>query len=43
MTSCFEIEENLGEARLFFGEGEDGLVDDLQAERGADAFAVTSW
>ncbi len=38
-----EIEEDLGEAGLLFGEGEDGLVDDLQAERGADAFAVASW
>ena len=37
----FEIEEDLGEARLFFGQGEDGLVDDLQAKGGADALAAT--
>ena len=35
-----EIEEDLGEAGLLFGEREDGLVDHLQAERGTDAFAV---
>ena len=36
----FEVEEDLGEAGLLFGQREDGLVDDLQAERGADAFAM---
>ena len=35
-----EIEEDLGEAGLFFGEREDGFVDDLQTEGGADAFAA---
>ncbi len=35
-----EIEEDLGEARLFFGEREDGFVDDLQTEGGADAFTA---
>ena len=37
----FEIEEDLGEAGLLFGEGEDRFVDDLQAERGTDAFTAS--
>ena len=36
----FEIKEDLRETGLFFGEREDGFVDDLKAERGFDAFAV---
>ena len=38
-----EVEEDLGEAWLLFGERENGLVDHLQAERGADAFDRDSW
>ena len=30
----FEIEEDFGEARLLFGQREDSLIHDLQAERG---------
>ena len=35
-----EIEEDLGEAGLLLREREDGLVDHLQAESSADAFAL---
>ena len=37
----FEIEEDLGEARLFLREGEDSFVDDLETERGTDAFTAS--
>ena len=35
-----QVEENLGEAGALLGQGEDGLIDNLQAERGLHAVAL---
>ena len=35
-----EIKKDLGEARLFFCEREDGFIDDLQPEGGTDTFTA---
>ena len=37
----FQIKEHFGESRLFLGKREHRLIDNLQPERGTNAFALS--